>query len=140
MVLNKPQDSGFIGLTCISYTLVLFLVRLTLPYLLCKLTKAKYLSLLYVDDIIVTGSNPSHVLELVLQLGKKFSMKDLGPLNFFLGIEVNYFEGGLHFNQSKYGVEMLAKTGMTFTKALATPLARKHGFHEVVGSFVYASF
>uniref|UniRef100_A0A3Q7IG25 Reverse transcriptase Ty1/copia-type domain-containing protein n=1 Tax=Solanum lycopersicum TaxID=4081 RepID=A0A3Q7IG25_SOLLC len=88
----------------------------------------------------LSRSNPSHVLELVLQLGNKFSMKDLGPLIFFLGIEVNYFEGGIHFNQSKYGVEMLAKTGMTLTKALATPLARKHGLHEAVGSFVYASF
>ena len=78
----------------------------------------------------------SHVLEFVLQLGKKFSMKDLGPLHFFLGIEVNYFEGGIHLNQSKYGVEMLAN----LAKVVATPLARKHGFHEVVGSFVYASF
>ena len=51
-------------------------------------------------------------------------MKDLGPLNFFLGIEVNYFEGGIHLNQSKYGAEMLAKTEMTLVKAVATPLAR----------------
>ena len=49
----------------------------------------------------------------VLKLGEKFSMKDLGPLHFFLGIEVNYFEGGIHLNQSKYGAEMLAKTEMT---------------------------
>ena len=79
---------------------------------------------------------PSHVLELVLQLGKKFSMKDLGPLHFFLGIEVNYFEGGIHLNQSKYGAEMLAKTEMTLAKAVATPLSRKQGLHEAVGSFV----
>uniref|UniRef100_A0A3Q7G3C3 Reverse transcriptase Ty1/copia-type domain-containing protein n=1 Tax=Solanum lycopersicum TaxID=4081 RepID=A0A3Q7G3C3_SOLLC len=36
-----------------------------------------------------------------------FSMKDLGPLHFFLEIEVNYFEGGIHLNQSKYGVEIM---------------------------------
>ena len=102
--------------------------------------KGKIFLLLSVDDIIVTWSNPSHVLELVLQLGKKFSMKDLGPLHFFLGIEVNYFDGGIHLNQSKYGAEMLAKTEMTLAKAVATPLARKHGLHEVVGSFVYISF
>ena len=64
-------------------------------------------------------------------------MKDLGPLNFFLGIEVNYFEGGIHLNQSKYGAEMLAKTEMTLSKAVATPLARKHGLYEAVGCFVY---
>ena len=140
MVLNKPQESGLIGLSCISYTLVLCVVRLTLPYLLWKLIKENYFSLLYVDDVIVTGSNPSHVLELVLQLGKKFSMNDLGPLHFFLGIGVNYFEGGIHLNQSKYGAEMFAKTEMSLAKAVATPLARKRGLHEIVGSFVYASF
>ena len=67
-------------------------------------------------------------------------MKDLGPVHFLLGIEVNYFEGGIHLNQSKYGAEMLAKTEMTLAKAVATPLARKHGVHKVVGCFVYASF
>ena len=56
MVLNKPQESGLLGLSCISYTLVLCVVRLTLPYLLWKLMKENYFSLLSVDDIIVTGS------------------------------------------------------------------------------------
>lgn len=34
------------------------------------------LLLLYVDDIIVTGSDQSHVSEVVSQLGREFSMKD----------------------------------------------------------------
>ena len=76
----------------------------------------------------------------VLKLGEKFSMKDLGPLHFLLGIKVNYFEGGINLNQRKYGAEMLAKKDMTLAKAIATPLARKHGLLEDVGSFVYASF
>ena len=82
----------------------------------------------------------SHVLEVVLQLGMNFSMKDVGPLHFLLGIEVDYFEGGIHLIQSEYGAEMLAKTEMTFAKAVATPLARKHGLYEAVGCFVYTSF
>uniref|UniRef100_A0A3Q7J535 Reverse transcriptase Ty1/copia-type domain-containing protein n=1 Tax=Solanum lycopersicum TaxID=4081 RepID=A0A3Q7J535_SOLLC len=54
-------------------------------------------------------------------------MKDLGPLHFFLGFEVNYFVGGIHLNQRKYVAELLAKTEMTLAKDVATPLARKHG-------------
>ena len=69
-----------------------------------------------------------------------FSMKDLGPLHFFLGIEVNYFEGGIHLHQSMYGSEMSAKTEMTLANVVATHLAQQHGLHEVVGSFVYALF
>ena len=53
-------------------------------------------------------------------------MKDLGPLHFFLEIEVNYFEGGIHLNQSKYGTEMLTETEETFANSVATPLSRKH--------------
>ena len=49
-------------------------------------------------------------------------MKDLGPLNFFLGIEVKYFEGGIHLNQSKYVVELLSKIEMTLAKVVATSL------------------
>ena len=51
-------------------------------------------------------------------------MKDLGPLNFFLGIEVKYFEGGIHLNQSKYVVELLSKIEMTLAKVVATSLGK----------------
>ena len=60
------------------------------------------------DDNIVTESNTSHVSELVLQLGKEFAMEDLGPIHFILGIEVKYFEGEIHLNQSKFDVELLS--------------------------------
>ena len=53
---------------------------------------------------------------------------------------MNYFEGGIHLNQSRYGADILAKTEMTLAKVVATPLARKNGLHEAVRSFVYESF
>ena len=40
---------------------------------------------------------------------------------------MKYFEGEIHLNQSKYAAQLLAKTEMTLTKAVATPLAQKHG-------------
>uniref|UniRef100_A0A3Q7GVF2 Reverse transcriptase Ty1/copia-type domain-containing protein n=1 Tax=Solanum lycopersicum TaxID=4081 RepID=A0A3Q7GVF2_SOLLC len=43
-------------------------------------------------------------------------MKDLDPLHFFLGVEVKYFEEGIHLNQSKYVVELLAKTEITLAR------------------------
>jgi hypothetical protein len=55
--------------------------------------------LIYVDDIIVASSahNATHVL--LQQLGHEFTLKDLGELNFFLGIEVNRVRGGLVLTQ-----------------------------------------
>ncbi|KAK2978061.1 hypothetical protein RJ640_015699 [Escallonia rubra] len=44
--------------------------------------------LVYVDDIIVTGNSTSHILSLIQSLGTEFSLKDLGSLQYFLGIEV----------------------------------------------------
>ena len=66
-------------------------------------------------------------------------MKDLRPLHFFLGVEVKYFDGGIHLSQSKYVNEILNKTEMTFEKAIATLLAPKHGLCEVVKILVEAS-
>lgn len=42
----------------------------------------------YVDDIIVTGNNPAAIDAIVCKLGSTFAIKDLGPLNYFLGIEI----------------------------------------------------
>jgi hypothetical protein len=44
--------------------------------------------LVYVDDIIVVSSSSAATDRLVHQLGKTFALKDLGPLHYFLGIEV----------------------------------------------------
>ena len=42
--------------------------------------------LLYVDDIIFTCSDPHRVYQLVARLAERFSIKDLGPLQHFLGV------------------------------------------------------
>ncbi|XP_074314419.1 uncharacterized protein LOC141649633 [Silene latifolia] len=50
--------------------------------------------LLYVDDIILATSSDSHRVNIMSLLQSKFSMTDLGPLNFFLGIAaVRHSEG-----------------------------------------------
>jgi hypothetical protein len=51
--------------------------------------------LVYVDDIIVVSSD-NNVVEAPLQdLQKDFALKDLGPLHYFLGIEVNQVTRGI---------------------------------------------
>ena len=67
-------------------------------------------------------------------------MNDLDHLHLFLGVEVKYFDGGIHLSHSKYVAELLNKTEMTFATGIATPLAQEHDLHEAVGSLVEASF
>jgi hypothetical protein len=42
----------------------------------------------YVDDIIITGSDTSYISTLITELSAQFAIKNLGNLNYFLGIEV----------------------------------------------------
>jgi hypothetical protein len=44
--------------------------------------------LIYVDDIIITSSKPAAIDDLLHSLTHDFAVKDLGTLNFFLGVEV----------------------------------------------------
>ncbi|KAM1900185.1 hypothetical protein ACFX14_029161 [Malus domestica] len=77
--------------------------------------------LIYVDDILVTGNNPSHISQLIQQLGQKFSMKDLGPLHYFLGMEIQRTPTAMYLTQSKYILDLLKKTNMCDAKPLTTP-------------------
>ena len=51
--------------------------------------------LIYVDDILITDTHLAHINTLIANLGKLFSMKDLGPLHYFLGIEAVRSSSGL---------------------------------------------
>jgi len=42
--------------------------------------------LVYVDDLIIMGSNETSVAKLKANLQRQFSIKDLGKLKYFLGI------------------------------------------------------
>jgi hypothetical protein len=45
--------------------------------------------LLYVDDIITVTSSPNLECNVMKLLSQEFAMKDLGPLDYFLGVSVN---------------------------------------------------
>ncbi|KAE8657482.1 hypothetical protein F3Y22_tig00116994pilonHSYRG00013 [Hibiscus syriacus] len=78
--------------------------------------------LVYVDDIVVTGSEAGEVQCVIEKLHARFSLKDLGSLSFFLGIEVRSDNSGLIFTQQKYIRELLHKHGFDDVKSLPTPM------------------
>lgn len=75
-----------------------------------------------VDDLIVTGNQEKAVHTFILQLAQRFSLKDLGPLTYFLGVEVTPHKDGLFLNQRKYIADLLTRTRMTEAKPASTPL------------------
>jgi histone deacetylase 1/2 len=102
-------DLGFMGST-VDTSLFVFLQEAMRIYVL-----------IYVDDIIVTSNKPTAVSDLITKLQHEFSMKDLGPLSYFLGIQVHRNREGLHLHQSKYIVDLLNRANMTGAKPYQSP-------------------
>ena len=50
--------------------------------------KCIFITIIYVDDLIVTCNDVSMIKNVKLVISKQFDMKDLGELRYFLGIEV----------------------------------------------------
>lgn len=84
------------------------------------------LVLVYVDDILITGSNTAYIQDLVTVLSSKFIMKDLGPLSYFLGIEVLYHGNSIILSQTKYATDLLVKAGMLECKPVRQVLLLLH--------------
>ena len=81
--------------------------------------------LLYVDDIILTASSNALRCSIMSLLSSEFAMKDLGPLNYFLGIAVTRHKGGLFLSQRKYAEEIIDRAGMSTCKPSQTPVDTK---------------
>ena len=64
--------------------------------------------LLYVDDMIITGDDMQGIQDLKHFLGRQFEMKDLGPLNYFLGLEVSSSTDGYYLTQVKYTSDLIS--------------------------------
>ncbi|XP_019423040.1 PREDICTED: uncharacterized protein LOC109332510 [Lupinus angustifolius] len=80
--------------------------------------------LVYVDDIIVTGSSPSMVSKVIKDLSTTFSLNQLGKLDYFLGIEVKHIsDGTLLMSQIKYISNLLTRANMDTTKPMPSPMA-----------------
>ncbi|XP_070667820.1 uncharacterized mitochondrial protein AtMg00810-like [Malus domestica] len=90
------------------------------PNKVCRLHKAIY------------GDNISEIKTLKQSLHKKFAIKDLGPLKYFLGIEVATSSKELFLNQRKYVLNLLDEANMMECKLALTPLASKLQWHEKV--------
>jgi len=77
--------------------------------------------LLYGDDMILSASSSRLLQHIIAKLKLEFAIKDLGPLRFFLGIDVQRDDDGFFLSQEKYAKEILERAGMSNCKAAGTP-------------------
>lgn len=79
---------------------------------------------LYVDDLLVTGSNLELVNEFKKDMQQIFEMTDLGEMAYFLGMEVQQKEKEVFICQTKYAKEILKKFRMDECKIANTPMGK----------------
>lgn len=68
--------------------------------------------LLYVDDILLTGDDHELLQTLVACLSARFSMKDMGAPQYFLGIEMQTTSTGMFLHQKAYIEDILHQAAM----------------------------
>jgi len=110
--------------------------------------------LVYVDYIIIIGSNSYAIKQAIWVLSSVFSPKDLGQLHYFLGVEVFWTQVEIILTQPKYVCDFLAGHNMSECKPIhtlmssPTSLSIKDGtpsvdgtlYRQVVGKLQYLSF
>ena len=82
--------------------------------------------IVYVDDIVMTGSDESELTELKEFLAKQFEIKDLGNLKYFLGMEIARSDRGIAISQRKYVLDLLKETGLLGCKPCSTLIEPNH--------------
>jgi hypothetical protein len=80
------------------------------PRLLCNFI------LLYVDDILTTCPYSQAIVALITTLMSNFPIKDLGPIHYFLGVEVLHDANGLFLSQKQYILDLLKISNMVNAK------------------------
>lgn len=110
--------------------------------------------LVYVDDIILTGTSASAIDSLVELLAAKFSLKDLCQLHHFLGIDVAQKQNEILLSQSTYIGAILQDENMTNCNSAPTPMVASQclatanspsfddpsRYRSVLGKLQYLSF
>ncbi|XP_054813382.1 LRR receptor-like serine/threonine-protein kinase FLS2 [Prosopis cineraria] len=79
------------------------------------------------EPILSTNSRPNRsdntgVQELKIYLVQQFKMKDLGKLNYFLGIEVHHESDGISLSQVKYATNLISRAHLSDEEVETTPI------------------
>ncbi|XP_043717828.1 uncharacterized mitochondrial protein AtMg00810-like [Telopea speciosissima] len=92
--------------------------------------------LIYVNDIIITGSDMALLQDIKTRICTTFHTKDIGPLKYFLGIELARSQQGLYLCQRKYTLNILSDSGLTGTRPVDFPMEQNLKLSDSTGSIL----
>jgi hypothetical protein len=80
---------------------------------------------IYVDDLVITDTKDAEVAAFKEEMKDTFQMSDLGPLSFYLGIEVHQDDSGITLWQTVYAKHVIELAGLTNCNLALTPMEEK---------------
>lgn len=76
----------------------------------------------YVDDILVIGNDTVEINSIKTFLHDTFTIKDLGPLQYFLGLEFQNVTNGMIISQQKFTNELITEFDCSTCSSVMSPL------------------
>ncbi|XP_017699921.2 uncharacterized mitochondrial protein AtMg00810-like [Phoenix dactylifera] len=92
--------------------------------------------LVYMDDIIIDGSDIVYTNHLKQVLDAQFKLKDLGTSKFFLGLEIARSSYGISICQRKYALEVLEDAGYLGSKPTRCPMMQNLKLSQFEGESI----
>ncbi|GJS15447.1 uncharacterized mitochondrial protein-like protein [Tanacetum coccineum] len=89
------------------------------------------------DDILLTGNDKSLLQSIKQQLDQQFSIKDLGSLHYYLGIEILQNSKGLVMSKRKYALDLLQCAEVLNHKHSTIPLDHLKNLNLTYGDLLH---
>lgn len=110
--------------------------------------------LIYVDDVLITCNLEVEIDKVKRFLNQKFTIKYLGNVKHFLGLELARSEDDIFVSQRKYVMDLLQDAGMMGCRPASTPLSKNlklndedgelledpQAFRRLIGRLLYLGF
>lgn len=89
--------------------------------------------LVYVDDLVLGGTDLEELTNIKTLLDNKFNIKDLGVLKYFLGFKVARTQDGISHCQQKHALDLILDAGSIGLKLCNTPMQPHLQLHNAYG-------
>ena len=76
----------------------------------------------HVDDLILAGTTDAKIAQIKQSIAERFDVKDMGVLNYFLGMQVIQKSRKVWIGQPTYAEKVLSKFGMDNARPVDTPV------------------
>jgi Reverse transcriptase (RNA-dependent DNA polymerase) len=87
-----------------------------------KAGQERILMLVYVDDMLLITTCKQLLKKMKAELASAYKIQDLGPVKYFLGVQIRRDSGDITLSQSGYIRDILEKHGMQDCKSALTPM------------------